>query len=111
MHAGRGRIADRQQALTRVAVILAAKGGPVAAVQVGDCVELLQVAAGMRATSEVHAHSPLFYQLLRSLGGLGEDARGDERETRPRSRPRRRLDGAEEAARVQLPRPSRDIRV
>ena len=31
-----------QQALTRVAVILAAKGGPVAAVRVGDCVELLQ---------------------------------------------------------------------
>ncbi len=63
-----------QQALTRIAVILAAKGGPAAAVQVGDCVELLQVTAGMRATSEVHAHSPLFYQLLRSLGGLGEDA-------------------------------------
>ena len=63
-----------QQALTRVAVILAAKGGPVAAVQVGDCVELLQVAAGMRATSEVHAHSPLFYQLLRNHGVLGPDA-------------------------------------
>ena len=63
-----------QQALTRVAVILAAKGGPVAAVQVGDCVELLRVAAGMRATSEVHAHSPLFYQLLRSHGVLGQDA-------------------------------------
>ena len=63
-----------QQALTRVAVILAAKGGPVAAVGVGDCVELLQVAAGMRATSEVHAHSPLFYQLLRNHGVLGPDA-------------------------------------
>ena len=34
-----------QQALARVAVILAAKGGPVAAVRVGDCVELLQAAA------------------------------------------------------------------
>jgi len=65
-----------QQALTRVAVILAAKGGPVAAVGVGDCVELLQVAAGIRATSgsEAHAHSPLFYQLLRNHGVLGEDA-------------------------------------
>jgi hypothetical protein len=63
-----------QQALTRIAVILAAKGGPVAAVQVGDCVELLQAAAGMRATSEVHAHSSLFYQLLRSHSVLGEDA-------------------------------------
>ena len=63
-----------QQALTRVAVILAAKGGPVAAVGVGDCVQLLQVAAGMRATCEVHAHSPLFYQLLRNHGVLGPDA-------------------------------------
>jgi hypothetical protein len=71
---GRVGLQSGQQALTRVAVILAVKGGPAAAVQVGDCVELLQVAAGMRATSEVHAHSPLFYQLLRSLGGLGEDA-------------------------------------
>jgi integrase-like protein len=63
-----------QQALTRVAIILAAKGGSVAAVRVGDCVELLQVAAGMRATCEVHAHSPLFYQLLRNHGVLGPDA-------------------------------------
>ncbi len=65
-----------QQALTRVAVILAAKGGPVAAVGVGDCVELLQAAASLRATSgsEAHAHSPLFYLLLRSHGVLGEDA-------------------------------------
>jgi hypothetical protein len=63
-----------QQALTRVAVIVAAKGGPVAAVRVGDCVELLQVSAQMRATSEAHTHSPLFYQLLRAHGVLGEDA-------------------------------------
>ncbi len=28
----------------------------------------------MRATSEAHAHSPLFYQLLRAHGVLGEDA-------------------------------------
>ena len=70
---GRAGLQTGQQALTRVAVILAAKRGPVAAVQVGDCVELLQVTAGMRATSEVHAHSPLFYQLLRNHGVLGED--------------------------------------
>jgi hypothetical protein len=71
---GRVGLQTRQQALSRVAVILAAKGGPVVAVRVGDCVELLQVAAGMRATSEGHAHSPLFYQLLRSHGVLGQDA-------------------------------------
>ena len=83
---GRVGLQSGQQALTRVAVILAAKGGPVAAVQVGDCVELLQVAAGMRATSEVHAHSPLFYQLLRSLGVLGEDAPAAMRDVlRPRA--------------------------
>jgi hypothetical protein len=71
---GRVGLQTGQQALTRVAVILAAKGGQVTAVRVGDCVELLQAAAGMRATSEVHAHSPLFYQLLRTRGVLGEDA-------------------------------------
>ena len=73
---GRVGVQTGQQARTRIAVILAAKGGPVAAVQVGDCVELLQTAAGIRATSgsEAHAHSPLFYQLLRSHGALGQDA-------------------------------------
>ena len=63
-----------QQALTRIAVIMAAKGGSVDAVRVGDCVELLGIAARMRATSEAHAHSPLFYQLLRAHGILSEDA-------------------------------------
>jgi Phage integrase family len=71
---GRVGLQTGQQALTRVAVILAAKGGPVAEVRVGDCVELLQVSAGLRATSEAHAHSPLFYQLLRAQGVLGPDA-------------------------------------
>ncbi len=73
---GRVGLQTGQQALTRIGVIMAGKGGPVADVRVGDCVELLQVAAGIRATSgsEAHAHSPLFYQLLRSHGVLGEDA-------------------------------------
>jgi hypothetical protein len=63
-----------QQALTRIAVIMAAKGGLVGAVQVGDCVELLATAADMRSTQEAHAHSPLFYQLLRTHGVLSQDA-------------------------------------
>lgn len=73
---GRVGLQTGQQALTRIGVILAAKGGPVAAVRVGDCVELLQAAAELRVTSgsEAHAHSPLFYQLLRSHRVLGEDA-------------------------------------
>jgi Phage integrase family len=73
---GRVGLQTGQQALTRIAAIMAAKGGRVAAVRVGDCVELLQVAADIRATcgSEAHAHSPLFYQLLRSRGVLSKDA-------------------------------------
>jgi Phage integrase family len=65
-----------QQALTRIAMIMATKGGPVAAVRVGDCVELLQAAAELRATSgsDTHANSPLFYQLLHTHGTLGEEA-------------------------------------
>jgi hypothetical protein len=63
-----------QQALTRIAVIVAVKGGLVAAVTVGDCVELLEAAAGMPTTREAHAHSPLFYQLPRTHGVLGVDA-------------------------------------
>jgi hypothetical protein len=59
---GRVGLQTGQQALTRVAVILAAKGGSVAAVRVGDCMELLRAAAELRAASgsEAHAHSPLF---------------------------------------------------
>jgi hypothetical protein len=64
-----------QQALTRIAAVLAAKGGPVAEIAVGDCVELLQVSADLRATSgDRHAHSPLFYQLLRTRGVWGQHA-------------------------------------
>jgi integrase-like protein len=73
---GRVGLQSGQQALTRIGVIMAAKGGPAAAVRVGDCAELLQAAARLRVTSgsEAHAHGPLFYQLLRSHGLLGEDA-------------------------------------
>jgi site-specific recombinase XerD len=73
---GRVGLQTGQQALARIAIILAAKGGPVGQVRVGDCVELLQAAAGLRATSgsDAHANSPLFYQLLRTHGVLGEDA-------------------------------------
>ena len=73
---GRVGLQTGQQAMARVGVIMAAKGGPVAAVRVGDCVELLQAAATLRVTSgsEAHAHSPLFYQLLRHHGSLGQDA-------------------------------------
>ncbi len=71
---GRVGLQSQQQALTNVAIIMAVKGGNVAAVRVGDCLELLATAARTRATNDRHAHSPLFYQLLRAHGDLGPDA-------------------------------------
>lgn len=63
-----------QQALTRIACILAAKGGLVADVSVGDCIELLELARQMLGEAEGRAGSPLFYQLLREAAVLGEGA-------------------------------------
>jgi hypothetical protein len=71
---GQVGLQSQQQALTNVAIIMAVKGGNVAAVRVGDCLELLAAAARTRATNDRHAHSPLFYQLLRAHGDLGPDA-------------------------------------
>ncbi|HTQ19130.1 site-specific integrase [Mycobacterium sp.] len=64
----------QQRALTNIAIIMAAKGGNVAAVQVGDCLELLAAAARTRTGNDRRAESPLFYQLLRAHGDLGPDA-------------------------------------
>ena len=54
-------------ALNRIAVILAAKGGGVRDITVGDCVELLELAYqyGERGTG---GEGPYFYQLLHSIG-------------------------------------------
>ena len=71
---GRVGLQSQQQALTNIAIIMAVKGGNVAAVRVGDCLELLAAAARTRATDDRHASSPLFYQLLRAHGDLGPDA-------------------------------------
>jgi hypothetical protein len=62
-----------QQALARIGVIMAAKGGTVGDVRVGDCLELLTLAAAS-GSRDMHARSPLFYQLLHARGGWGEDA-------------------------------------
>jgi hypothetical protein len=56
-----------QLALRRVATILAAKGGVVADIRVGDCLELLRIADDLQGHG---ATSPYFYQLLRSTGVL-----------------------------------------
>jgi integrase len=55
--------ATKDLAARRIAAILAAKGGAVAGITVGDCVELLDVLAGSGGNT-----SPYFYQLLHALG-------------------------------------------
>jgi integrase-like protein len=62
-----------QQALARIGVIMAAKGGTVGDVRVGDCLELLTLAAES-GSRDMHARSPLFYQLLHARGGWSQDA-------------------------------------
>lgn len=59
-------------ALHRIAAIMAAKGGMVADITVGDCLELLEVAADVCTFS--NHKSPYFYQLLHALGVLGNAA-------------------------------------
>jgi len=64
----------RLAALDKIAVIMAAKGGPAAGITVGDCAELLAIAAQTRTGTDRHSGSTLFYQLLRSMGAFGQDA-------------------------------------
>src|ERR1019366_9587775 len=59
-------------ALHRIAAIVAAKGGGVASVCAGDCLELLTAAAG--TPSSWQARSPYFYQLLHAAGMLEASA-------------------------------------
>ena len=64
----------RLAALDKIAVIMAARGGTPAGITVGDCIELLEVVAAVRAGEDRHPHSPLSCQLLRSWGAFGHDA-------------------------------------
>jgi len=59
-------------ALHRIAAIMATKGGAVVDITIGDCLELLEVAADV-CTLSSHK-SPYFYQLLHALGVLGDTA-------------------------------------
>jgi integrase len=61
--------ATTRLALHRVAVIMAAKGGLAADITIGDCLELLDVAAVVCQVP--HYKSPYFYQLLHAAGILG----------------------------------------
>jgi hypothetical protein len=62
----------RAAALRQIAVVMAAKGGMVAGVSVGDCLELLHVGAEVSAPKQ--ARSPYFYQVLHAAGFLPADA-------------------------------------
>jgi hypothetical protein len=58
-------------ALRQIAVLMAAKGGPVRAITVGDCLELHNLATA----GTIHqSRSPYFYQLLHAAGVFPADA-------------------------------------
>ena len=59
-------------ALHRIAAIMAAKGGVVTDITIGDCLQLLDVAADVCTIA--HLKSPYFYQLLHALGVFGTSA-------------------------------------
>jgi len=61
-----------QVALHRIAAIMAAKGGGVTDICVGDCLELLAEVAEVSISG--NARSPYFYQLLKAAGMLEEEA-------------------------------------
>jgi len=61
-----------QLALRRIATIVAAKGGRIADINIGDCLELLRLVDDSQASPA--ASSPYFYQLLRTAEVFGEAA-------------------------------------
>ncbi|HUY45464.1 MAG TPA: site-specific integrase [Streptosporangiaceae bacterium] len=64
----------RLMALDRIAVIMAAKGGTPDTITVGDCAELLEIAAAIRTGPDRHAGSPFSCQLPRAWGAFSADA-------------------------------------
>jgi len=61
-----------QLALRRIATIVAAKGGRIIDINIGDCLELLRLVDDSQASPA--ASSPYFYQLLRTAEVFGEAA-------------------------------------
>ena len=55
-------------AIERVALIMAAKGGLVADITPGDCMELLDCSRAVFGDGNRNRHSPFFYQLLHTAG-------------------------------------------
>lgn len=62
-------------AIEKVALIMAAKGGSVRDVTVGDCLESMRISREVfPGPARSSRHSPVFYQLLHSIGLLPADA-------------------------------------
>ncbi len=61
--------ATTRVALHRIAALMAAKGGLVGDITVGDCLQLLDLAADV--CDVPHYRSPYFYQLLHAVGAFG----------------------------------------
>ena len=62
-------------AIEKVAVIMAAKGGTVRDVTVGDCLETMRISREVfPGPTRSSRHSPVFYQLLHSIGVFPADA-------------------------------------
>ncbi|MFF5249262.1 tyrosine-type recombinase/integrase [Streptosporangium sp. NPDC000095] len=78
--AERLRPADAQSAVARAAMILAAKGGTLTDITVGDVLELFAAQASVLA--KMPSGTTAFYQLLHQLGALGKVAPPTLREVR-----------------------------
>ena len=71
-HDPRVSVTARAHTLCRVALIMAAKGGALAEITVGDVLELLEAEAD--APSGISAGTTVFYRMLHDSGVLGEKA-------------------------------------
>ncbi len=62
-------------AIEKVALIMAAKGGTVRDITVGDCLESMRISREVfPGPTRSSRHSPVFYQLLHSIGNFPADA-------------------------------------
>ena len=64
----------RMEVLCRIAAIMAAKGGGVSDITVGDCLELLQLTSAKATGERRRRHNLSFYQALHTLGVFPDDA-------------------------------------
>ncbi len=70
---GAGDVTCRS-ALTRIAYLLATKGGVVRDISVGDCLELVEISAAEYPAYGRDGRGPYFYRLLHAMGVFGPEA-------------------------------------